>query len=106
VRVTELFKAGKLSSECATSVALRDRQCWRVGHAALNLLAGAFPGGSITGAPKIAPMQIIRGGGTGCGQPVLRSIGYIACEGQMDLNIAIRAWSTSGTACIAGVGGG
>lgn len=57
---------------------------------ALDLLAGAFPGGSITGAPKVRAMQIIEEL-----EPVRRSlycgsIGYIGCEGQMDLNIAIR----------------
>ena len=58
---------------------------------ALTLLASAFPGGSITGAPKIRAMQIIEEL-----EPVRRSlycgsIGYIGCEGQMDLNIAIRS---------------
>jgi len=58
---------------------------------ALDLLAGAFPGGSITGAPKIRAMQIIEEL-----EPVRRSlycgsIGYIGCEGQMDLNIVIRS---------------
>lgn len=58
---------------------------------ALELLAGAFPGGSITGAPKIRAMQIIEEL-----EPVRRSlycgsIGYIGCEGQMDLNISIRS---------------
>ncbi|MFA5677692.1 MAG: aminodeoxychorismate synthase component I [Pseudomonas sp.] len=60
-------------------------------HDALSLLAGAFPGGSITGAPKIRAMQIIEEL-----EPVRRSlycgsIGYIGCEGQMDMNIAIRS---------------
>jgi len=57
---------------------------------ALDLIAGAFPGGSITGAPKIRAMQIIEEL-----EPVRRSlycgsIGYLGCEGQVDLNIAIR----------------
>ncbi|WP_226944878.1 aminodeoxychorismate synthase component I [Pseudomonas sp. FME51] len=61
------------------------------GQDALSLLTGAFPGGSITGAPKIRAMQIIEEL-----EPVRRSlycgsIGYIGCEGQMDLNIAIRS---------------
>ncbi|HDZ57494.1 MAG TPA: aminodeoxychorismate synthase component I [Pseudomonas xinjiangensis] len=60
------------------------------GRDALDLLASAFPGGSITGAPKIRAMQIIEEL-----EPVRRSmycgsLGYIGCEGQMDLNIAIR----------------
>ncbi|MEH6566952.1 MAG: aminodeoxychorismate synthase component I [Halopseudomonas sp.] len=58
---------------------------------ALELLRTAFPGGSITGAPKIRAMEIIEEL-----EPVRRSlycggVGYIGCEGQMDFNIAIRS---------------
>ena len=58
---------------------------------AINLLQSAFPGGSITGAPKIRAMQIIEEL-----EPVRRSlycgsVGYIGSEGQLDLNIAIRS---------------
>lgn len=57
---------------------------------ALDLLRGAFPGGSITGAPKLRAMQIIEElephrRGVYCG-----SIGYMGFDGNMDLNIAIR----------------
>jgi para-aminobenzoate synthetase component 1 len=57
---------------------------------ALDLLRGCFPGGSITGAPKIRSMQIIEElephrRGVYCG-----SIGYIGFDGNMDTNIAIR----------------
>ncbi|WP_038038748.1 MULTISPECIES: aminodeoxychorismate synthase component I [unclassified Thioalkalivibrio] len=57
---------------------------------AIGLLRACFPGGSITGAPKIRAMQIIeelepQRRGLYCG-----SIGYIGYEGQMDVNIAIR----------------
>ena len=57
---------------------------------ALDLLRGAFPGGSITGAPKLRAMQIIEElephrRGVYCG-----SIGYIGFDGNMDMNIAIR----------------
>ena len=56
----------------------------------LDLLRGAFPGGSITGAPKIRAMQIIHEL-----EPTPRSvycgaIGYITPEGNMDTNITIR----------------
>ena len=57
---------------------------------ALDLLRGSFPGGSITGAPKVRAMQIIEElephrRGVYCG-----AIGYIGFDGNMDLNIAIR----------------
>ncbi len=57
---------------------------------ALDLLRGCFPGGSITGAPKIRAMQIIEElephrRGIYCG-----AIGYIGYDGNMDTNIAIR----------------
>ncbi len=60
------------------------------GHHALELLRGCFPGGSITGAPKIRAMEIIEElepnrRGVYCG-----SIGYIGFGGDMDSNIAIR----------------
>jgi len=57
---------------------------------AVDLLRGCFPGGSITGAPKLRAMQIIEElephrRGLYCG-----SIGYIGFDGAMDTNIAIR----------------
>lgn len=59
-------------------------------RAALALLAAAFPGGSITGAPKIRAMQIIDEL-----EPCQRSIycgslGYVDVRGSMDTSIAIR----------------
>jgi para-aminobenzoate synthetase component 1 len=56
----------------------------------LDLLRGCFPGGSITGAPKLRAMEIIESlephrRGVYCG-----SIGYIGFNGNMDTNIAIR----------------
>ena len=57
---------------------------------AVDLLAATFPGGSITGAPKLRAMEIIaeiegRARGVYCG-----AIGAIGFDGDMMLNIAIR----------------
>lgn len=57
---------------------------------AVDLLRGCFPGGSITGAPKLRAMEIIEElepnrRGIYCG-----AIGYIGFDGNMDTNIAIR----------------
>jgi para-aminobenzoate synthetase component 1 len=72
----------------------------------MDLLRAMFPGGSITGAPKIRAMEIIaeleptrRGVYTG-------SIGWLGFTGDMDLNIAIRTFVIrDGMACFQ-VGGG
>lgn len=60
------------------------------GKTAIDLLRACFPGGSITGAPKLRSMEIIEElepnrRGLYCG-----SIGYIGFDGNMDTNIAIR----------------
>jgi para-aminobenzoate synthetase component 1 len=61
-----------------------------VGMTAIDLLRACFPGGSITGAPKLRAMEIIEElepnrRGLYCG-----AIGYIGFDGNMDTNIAIR----------------
>ncbi|SJM96263.1 aminodeoxychorismate synthase, subunit I [Crenothrix polyspora] len=76
------------------------------GQHALDLLKSCFPGGSITGAPKIRAMEVIEElepnrRGIYCG-----AIGYIGFNGNMDSNIAIRTLVHSGGTIRFGVGGG
>lgn len=78
----------------------------RASHDAASLLAAVFPGGSITGAPKVRAMEIIaeieqQRRGIYCG-----SIGYFGFNGLVDLNIAIRtAMFEGGVARVSGGGG-
>ena len=61
------------------------------GKDALDLLAGSFPGGSITGAPKIRAMQIIDELEPCCRQFYCGSLLYVDVRGEMDSSIAIRS---------------
>jgi len=73
---------------------------------ALDVLRDAFPGGSITGAPKKRAMEIIEQL-----EPLKRSvycgsIGYISSNGRMDTNIAIRTVIASNQSMHCWGGGG
>lgn len=76
------------------------------GKDALDLIAGSFPGGSITGAPKIRSMQIIDEL-----EPTRRalycgSLLYLDVRGEMDSSIAIRSLlAKDGQICCWGGGG-
>ena len=56
----------------------------------IDILEASFPGGSITGAPKIRAMEIIEELEESRRSVYCGSIGYIDRSGQMDTNIAIR----------------
>jgi para-aminobenzoate synthetase component 1 len=76
------------------------------GRCALDVLSGCFPGGSITGAPKLRAMQIIAElepdtRGVYCG-----TIGYAGFDGNMDTNIAIRTLVYTGGEISCWAGGG
>jgi para-aminobenzoate synthetase component 1 len=60
------------------------------GHSPLDLLAAAFPGGSITGAPKVRAMQIIDELEPSRRSVYCGSLGYVDVRGHMDTSIAIR----------------
>jgi para-aminobenzoate synthetase component I len=73
---------------------------------ALGLLRAAFPGGSITGAPKVRAMEIITElepseRGVYCG-----AIGYWSVTGALDSSIAIRTAVTLGGRLYFSAGGG
>lgn len=62
----------------------------RNGQSALDLLTHAFPGGSITGAPKLRAMEIIAELEPTTRGPYCGAIGYLGFDGSMDTSIAIR----------------
>lgn len=57
---------------------------------AMDLLRGCFPGGSITGAPKLRAMEIIEELEPHRRSVYCGAIGYVGFDGNMDTNIAIR----------------
>lgn len=61
------------------------------GKDALDLIAGSFPGGSITGAPKIRAMQIIDELEPARRALYCGSLLYVDVRGEMDSSIAIRS---------------
>ncbi|SMH62183.1 aminodeoxychorismate synthase component I [Azospirillum agricola] len=78
----------------------------RTGLGPVDLLRATFPGGSITGAPKIRAMEIIdelevARRGAYCG-----AIAWIGFDGAMDSSIVIRTLSVTPDQVIAQAGGG
>ncbi len=78
----------------------------RADNTPVDLLRACFPGGSITGAPKVRAMEVIEElepfrRGAYCG-----SLGYIGFDGVMDSNIVIRTLVYSGNEVQLQTGGG
>lgn len=104
VKVTEPIVLEKYSNvfHLVSTVAGRVKN----GMGALDCLKAAFPGGSITGAPKIRSMEIIEEL-----EPIKRSaytgaIGYLSFDGRMDTSIVIRTFVVKDKKIYFQVGGG
>jgi para-aminobenzoate synthetase component 1 len=72
----------------------------------VDLLRAAFPGGSVTGAPKVRAMQIIAELEPTARGPYCGSLGYIGFDGTMDASILIRTFTAGGGWLQFPVGGG
>jgi anthranilate/para-aminobenzoate synthase component I len=62
------------------------------GKDCFDAIQAAFPGGTITGVPKVRCMEIIDELEPVCRGPYTGAIGYISFSGDMDLNIVIRSF--------------
>ncbi|MCL1127587.1 aminodeoxychorismate synthase component I [Shewanella surugensis] len=75
-------------------------------NSAASLLRAAFPGGSITGAPKIRAMEIIEELEPSRRSLYCGSIGYLSQDGQMDTSITIRTLVAENQQLYCWAGGG
>ncbi len=78
----------------------------RPGRGPFDLLAASFPGGSITGAPKIRAMEIIEQLEPVRRGPYTGALGWIGPDGAMATSILIRTFVADGSRLTLHVGGG
>src|SRR5262245_5716003 len=78
----------------------------RPGLGPIDLLRAAFPGGSVTGAPKVRAMQIIAELEPHARGPYCGALGYLGLDGSMDTSILIRTFTVAGGRAWFPVGGG
>jgi len=76
------------------------------GRDAFDLLVASFPGGSITGAPKIRAMEILEGLEPVRRGPYTGALGWIGPDGAMQTSIIIRTFVADGRRLTLHVGGG
>ncbi len=72
----------------------------------IDLIRASFPGGSVTGAPKVRAMEIIAELEPTARGPYCGSLGYLGFDGSLDLNILIRTITAGRGWWQAPVGGG
>jgi para-aminobenzoate synthetase component 1 len=79
----------------------------REGIGLAELLRATFPGGSVTGCPKLAAMRLLRELEAAPRMAYTGALGWCAWDGsQADFNLAIRSASIHGDRLRLGVGGG
>jgi para-aminobenzoate synthetase component 1 len=78
----------------------------RRGLTPIDLIRASFPGGSVTGTPKIRAMEIIDELEAGRRGAYCGAVGWIGLDGAMELSIAIRTLTLTRNRVIAQAGGG
>ncbi len=104
VQVTELFGVHQFPSVLQMTSTIEGHL--KAGVTYEDLFSALFPSGSVTGAPKIRAMEIIRQlesqpRGVYCG-----SIGYAGPDGKSAFNVAIRTIALKGSRGVMGTGSG
>ena len=104
VRVPELFALERYATvHHLVSTVVGDLE---PGRTPLDLLRAAFPGGSITGAPKVRAMEIIAELEPSRRSVYCGSLGYWSLSGELDTSIAIRTVIVRGGRIYFNAGGG
>ena len=78
----------------------------RDGVKVFDVLRAVFPGGTITGCPKVRTMQIIRELEHTPREAYTGSLGYINLDGSLDFNILIRSFQVQGEHVVFRAGAG
>lgn len=104
VKVSELFKIEEYATVFHLVSTIEGKL--KKGNSAVKCMKEAFPGGSITGAPKIRAMEIIEELEGVKRNLYTGSIGYFDLRGNSDFNIVIRTILKKDNKAYFGVGGG
>lgn len=104
VKVKELFKVENYATVHHLVSIIKAQLRKDFGH--FDLLQATFPGGSITGAPKVRAMEIIEELEPTKRGPYTGALGYLSFNSRMDLNIIIRTVIAKEGQAFFQVGGG
>lgn len=104
VQVEDLFSVEKYETLLQMTSTVTGNLRNGIGY--YDIFRSLFPGGSVTGAPKIHTMEIIRELERGLRGVYTGAIGFFAPEGKAVFNVAIRTLVMNGVSAQMGVGGG